>query len=290
MEDLKGKVAFVTGGASGIGLAMARALLAEGMKVAIADVDEAALERAEAVLAGANSELLAVQLDVTDRAMFRRCVDDVEAALGPIQVLCNNAGVFRGGALDDVDYHDWDWQLGVNLGGVVNGVQTLAARMRERGLPGHIVNTASMAGISAAAGMGIYNTSKFAVVGLSEALRQDLAPHGIGVSVLCPGLVRTPIREAFLDDMSAHAGASAQRAAIGDLAEGATIEPEAVAELVVRGIRRDQLYLFPHAEMQLAAAARAEAIQQAFGELDPERLAAMAGFAAGLAGAHTGDG
>lgn len=288
MEELGGRVAFVTGGGSGIGLAIARALLAEGVKVAVADVDDSALERAEAVLAGANAEFLAVGLDVTDRAAYARCVDEVESALGPIQVLCNNAGVFRGAALDQVSYEDWDWQLGINLGGVINGVQTLVARMRERGLPGHIVNTASMAGISASGGMGIYNTSKFAVVGMSEALRQDLAPHGIGVSVLCPGLVRTPIRETFLDDMSAQAGASDRREKIAELSEATTVEPEAVAQLVVHGIRANQLYLFPHPEMGLAAAARAEAIMQAFGEMDESRLAAMASFAAGLASRESG--
>ena len=110
-------------------------------------------------------------------------------------MLCNNAGVYRGGSLDAVTYEDWDWVMGVNVGGVVNGLQTMVQRMRDHGEGGHIVNTASMAGVVSSPGLGVYNASKFAVVGMSEALKTDLEPHGIGVSVLCPGMVRTRILE-----------------------------------------------------------------------------------------------
>jgi len=174
MRDLTGKNAFITGGASGIGFAMAQAFLNEVMNVAIADVDAEALSRAKAALSGSNARVLAVQLDVTNRAQYEEVVRQVEAELGNIHVLCNNAGVYRGGALDAVTYADWDWVMGVNVGGVINGLQTVLARMERHGEGGHIVNTASMAGVSTSPGLGVYNASKFAVVGLSEALRKDL--------------------------------------------------------------------------------------------------------------------
>ena len=171
MKDLQGKTAFITGGASGIGFAMAQAFLAEGMQVAIADVDEAALAEASAQLAGSNARVLAVQLDVTDRDQYKAVADQVEAELGAIHVVCNNAGVYRGGTMDAVTYEDWDWVMGVNVGGVVNGLQTLIHRVQRHGEGGHIVNTASMAGVTTSPGLGVYNASKFAVVGMSEALR-----------------------------------------------------------------------------------------------------------------------
>ena len=195
MQELTGKNAFITGGASGIGFAMAQAFLNEGMNVVIADVDAEALAKAKAALSGSNARVLAVQLDVTDRAQYEAIARKVTAELGNVHVLCNNAGVYRGGALDSVTYADWDWVMGVNVGGVINGLQTFLSRMQKHGEGGHVVNTASMAGVTTSPGLGIYNTSKFAVVGMSEALRKDMAPHGIGVSVLCPGMVRTRILE-----------------------------------------------------------------------------------------------
>ena len=289
MMDLQGKTAFVTGGASGIGLALARAFIDEGMRVVIADVDETALRTAEAALAGTNSELMAVQLDVTDREQFAHVADAVEARFGPVHVVCNNAGVYRGGTLDQVSYADWDWIMGVNVGGVVNGVQTFVKRMQAHGQGGHIVNTASMAGMLTSGGLGVYNASKFAVVGLSEALRTDLAASGIGVSVLCPGMVRTRILESErtrpvdLADNSADAEAAARaHSEIMQMAMQTGIDPHVVARMVVDAIRANQLYVFPHAEFRDAAAARFSAIIDSFGEPDPERLAAQAEHMAGL--------
>ena len=148
MEDLAGKNAFITGGANGIGFAMAKALLNEGMNVVIADVDDKALLAASQALDGANAKVMAVQLDVTDREQYAAVADQVEAELGPIHVLCNNAGVYRGGSMDQVTYEDWDWVMGVNVGGVVNGLQSFIKRMQVHGEGDHIVNTASMAGIT----------------------------------------------------------------------------------------------------------------------------------------------
>ena len=289
METLSGRNALITGGASGIGFAMAQALLNEGVNVAIADVDGNALARAHEALAGSNARVMALTLDVTDRTRFAAVADAVEAELGNIHLFCNNAGVYRGGSLDAVTYQDWDWVLGVNLGGVVNGVQTLVGRMKAHGEGGHIVNTASMAGVAPSPGLGVYNTSKFAVVGLSEALRLDLEPHGIGVSVLCPGMVRTGIlesertRPAALEVTDAEAKAAAEaHSNVMNLAMNAGIEASEVAELVVAGIRENQLYLFPHPELKASVETRAETMLDAFGEASPERLAAQEAFLAEL--------
>ncbi len=289
MQDLQGKTAFVTGGANGIGFALARAFISEGMRVVIADVDQDALAAAEQALAGANTEVMAIQLDVTDRNQFAAVADAVEARFGKVHVVCNNAGVYRGGTLDQVTYADWDWIMGVNVGGVVNGVQTFVSRIQAHGEGGHIVNTASMAGMITSPGLGVYNASKFAVVGLSEALRTDLASSNIGVSVLCPGMVKTRIlesertrpKELEPDEKNAETAAKAHSAMM-HMAMQTGIEPEVVAQKVVDAIKANQLYVFPHAEFRDAAAARFTSIVESFGEPDADRLTAQAEFMAGL--------
>jgi len=285
MENLEGKTAFITGGANGIGLAMAKAFLAEGMNVAIADVDEEALADAEAVLRGSNAEVRTYQLDVTDRAQYASVADQVEADLGPVHLVCNNAGVYRGGAMDSVTFEDWDWVMGVNVGGVINGVQTWIQRIKGHGQGGHIVNTASMAGMVTSPGLGVYNTSKFAVVGLSEALREDLAESGIGVSVLCPGMVHTRILDSERtrpesltpEDEGAEAAAQAH-SEVMHMAMNAGIPAEEVAQLVVDGVRQNLMYLFPHPELKASTELRVQAILDAFGEADPERVRAQEEF------------
>ena len=289
MEDLQGKTAFITGGANGIGLAMAKAFLAEGMKVAIADVDQQALADAEAALRGSNAEVRGYQLDVTDRNQYAAVADQVEADLGPVHLVCNNAGVYRGGTMDSVTYEDWDWVMGVNVGGVINGVQTWIRRIKAHGQGGHIVNTASMAGMVTSPGLGVYNTSKFAVVGLSEALREDLAESGIGVSVLCPGMVNTRILESERtrpdsftpQDEGAEAAAQAH-SQVMHMAMNAGIPAEEVAQLVVEGVRQNLMYLFPHPELKASTEQRVQAILDAFGEADPERVKAQEQFLASL--------
>ena len=226
---------------------------------------------------------------MTDRAQYAAVAEEAWAHFGAIHVLCNNAGVYRGGSLDQVTYADWDWVLGVNVGGVVNGLQTLLPRMRASGEAGHIVNTASMAGIVTSPGLGVYNASKFAVVGLSESLKQELAETPLGVSVLCPGMVRTAILqsertrpEAFDVTERAAQDAAAAHNQVMQLAMNTAIEPAEVGELVVRGIREDRFYLFPHPEFKGAAQARASELLAAFGEPDPERMAQQAAFMADL--------
>jgi Short-chain alcohol dehydrogenase of unknown specificity len=202
-----------------------------------------------------------------------------------VHVLCNNAGVYRGGALDAVTYADWDWVMGVNVGGVINGLQTFLSRMRKHGEGGHVVNTASMAGVTTSPGLGVYNTSKFAVVGMSEALRKDMEPHGIGVSVLCPGMVRTRILESertrpaqFDVKEQAAQAAAAAHSEMMNLAMNTGIDPADVADLVVQGIKTNQFYLFPHPEMKDAAQQRVGELLDSFGEADPERVAAQERF------------
>ncbi|MEE4362222.1 MAG: SDR family NAD(P)-dependent oxidoreductase [Pseudomonadales bacterium] len=290
MRELAGRVAFITGGGSGLGLAMAEAFAGAGMKIVIADVDASALAAAEAHFQGQNVPVLALQLDVTDRAAFDAAAQEAVDAFGAIHVLCNNAGVYRGGRLDAVTHQDWDWVLGVNVGGVVNGLQAVLPHIKAAGEGGHVVNTASMAGIVGMAGLGVYNASKFAVVGLSEALRGDLAETGIGVSVLCPGMVRTRIlesernRPADLAPGSAEAEAAAQaQAALMNMAMATGIDAAEVGQIVVDGVREDRFWLFTHPEMKELAAQRAAEQLDAFGEVPPERAEMLAALQASLA-------
>ena len=247
MKDVEGKVAFVTGGGSGVGLGMAKAFLDAGMKVAIADIRADHLDTATAELDG---DVHAIQLDVTDREAFARAADETEQVLGNVHVLCNNAGINLFNDVADATYQDWDWVLGVNLGGVVNGVVTFVPRIKAHGERGHIVNTASMAAFVAGPGAGIYTTAKFAVHGLSDALRWSLRPHGIGVSMVCPGLVKSKIyesdlvRPAELSTDVTPADAEFMRILPG--LHEAGMEPDEIGEKVLRAIRQNDFYVFTH--------------------------------------------
>jgi len=247
MQDVEGKVAFITGGGSGVGLGMAKTFVGAGMKVAIADVREDHLEAASAELGG---DVLAIRLDVTDRAAFARAAVETERALGDVHVLCNNAGINLFNDISEATYQDWDWVLGVNLGGVVNGVVTFVPRIKAHGEGGHVVNTASMAAFIAGPGAGIYTTAKFAVHGLSDALRWSLLPHGIGVSMVCPGLVKSKIyesdliRPAELSTDVTPADAEFMRILPG--LHEAGMEPEVIGEKVLQAIRRNDFYVFTH--------------------------------------------
>ena len=196
MKDLAGRTAFVTGGANGVGIGLVRQLLNEGCKVAIADIRQDSIDKALASLD--NREVMGVQLDVASRDGFKAAADEVEAKFGPVSILCNNAGVNLFQPIEESSFDDWDWLLGVNLHGVINGVMTFVPRMVARVKAGeqkggYVVNTASMAAFLAAGTPGIYNTTKFAVRGLSESLHYSLLQYEIGVSVLCPGLVKSYI-------------------------------------------------------------------------------------------------
>jgi NAD(P)-dependent dehydrogenase (short-subunit alcohol dehydrogenase family) len=192
MQDLNGRMAFVTGGASGIGLGMARAFASAGMVLALADRDDEALERATAELSKV-TKTVGYHLDVSDRALYAEVADRAEADLGPVTVLCNNAAAGVEVPITRISYEIWDAQLNVTLGGQVNGVQTFVPRMIERGAGGHIVDTSSQAGLAVSHGgrKFAYNMAKFGIAGLTEALRLVLEPYGIGVTLLAPGYVNT---------------------------------------------------------------------------------------------------
>src|SRR5215472_11781310 len=196
MRELVDKAAFVTGGASGIGLALGRAFAEAGCKVMLADIEEAALDAAVASLEGSGPEIQGVVCDVADPASVEAAAEATFSAFGKVHILCNNAGVGARGGIDHIALDNWRWVIDVNLMGVVNGVCAFLPHMRAHGEGGHIVNTASIAGmINRFHGFHPYAATKFAVVGMSEGLAVELKPFGIGVSVLCPGVVRTNILE-----------------------------------------------------------------------------------------------
>ena len=276
MKQVRGKVAFITGAASGMGLAMARSLAAAGMKVVAADVEADALARVEEEFTSSNTEIMTIQVDVTDREAMARAAQATVERFGKVHVLVNNAGVGVGGRLDDMSYNDWDWVLGVNLDGVVNGLQSFVKLIESHGEGGHIVNTASMAGHLAVPGLGIYNASKFAVVAISETLRTDLADKDIGVSVLCPGVVNTRIFEAGRnrpDALKADGDTEDLASALiggPDAAErmeqllASALDPALVGDMVLHAIRENELYIFTHPDMEAAVNARAAGISEAF--------------------------
>lgn len=247
MKDVQGKVAFITGGASGIGFGMARAFLAAGMRVIMADASRSNLDDAAQQMRGKPGEFHFMRLDVTDRPAMARAADEAERLLGPVDVLCNNAGTGTGPGARDAGYADWDHMMGINLGGVINGIVTFLPRMRARAQGGHIVNTASMAGIVPLPDPGtIYTTSKFAVRGLSESLRLTLAQDGIGVSVLCPGLTLTRILDEARKAMQA--GGADEISAGFVKAQKFAMDPLIVGQAVLDAIRRNDAFVLPHAE------------------------------------------
>ncbi len=252
MKDVTGKVAFITGGASGVGFGMAKVFSSAGMKVVIADIRQEHLDEAMRSFKGA--QVHPIRLDVTDRAALARAADETERVFGKVHIVCNNAGINLFTDIGTATYDDWDWIMGVNLGGVINGVQTFIPRIKRHKEGGHIVNTASMASFVVGPAAGIYTTSKFAVRGLTEALRWSLMPHGIGVSVLCPGLVKSAIyksesiRPAHLSkDASVMSPEFLKQL---QLVHEAGMQPEEVGEKVLRAIRANEFYIFPMPEFK----------------------------------------
>ena len=275
MRDVRGRTAFITGGASGMGLAMARSFTKAGMKVVVADVEQAALDAVQAEFEAANVEFLVLRVDVTDRDGMEAAAAETEGRFGKVHVLCNNAGVAVGGAIDRMAYNDWDWVVGVNLGGVVNGIQAFVPRIKAHGEGGHIVNTASMAGHLAIPGLSVYTATKFAVVGMSETMRADLAAQDIGVSVLCPGVVNTNIftsernrpKDLPGTDLALLADADAspaEQAVRLEELRASALEPAVVGDMVLHAIREDEFYIFSHPEFKAMADARQEEMAGAY--------------------------
>ncbi|MBN1833150.1 MAG: SDR family NAD(P)-dependent oxidoreductase [Deltaproteobacteria bacterium] len=281
MKEVNGKTAFITGGASGIGLGMAKAFVSAGMRVVIADLRKDHLDEAMAFFGSTGQSVHPIALDVADRDAMERAAIEAEGVFGPIHILCNNAGVNIIGPLDQAGFEDWDWLLSVNLGGVINGLVTFIPRMKAHEQGGHIVNTSSIAGIVAGPGNGIYSATKFAIRGLSESLRYDLAPHAIGVSVLCPGTVATNLHQSEENRPDRYIGAAdnilrEKRSLTGRLFKQVLptgMDPVEVGEKVLRGICNNEFYIMSHPEFK-------EEFQESFDEiiaalpdepLDPQR-------------------
>jgi NAD(P)-dependent dehydrogenase (short-subunit alcohol dehydrogenase family) len=252
MDDFAGRVVIVTGGGSGIGAALARAFAAERARLVLADVDAAAMTTIAGELERTGTEVLCVPTDVGEREQVE-ALAAAAARFGGIDVLCNNAGVGIFGDIASATHNDWAYTMRVNFWGVVHGIEAFVPRLLAQGRGGHIVNTASMAGLIGMQWLGVYCASKFAVVGLTEALHRELGPRGIGVSVLCPMIVRTNI-DANSDRLRPAAFRDAAPSPVpGGTAPpmaGGVIEAETVAARVLRGIRRGDLYVFTHPEQR----------------------------------------
>ena len=268
MTDVQDRTAFITGGANGIGLGIARAFAKAGARIAIVDLDEAALDRAKAELS-ASTDVAAFKLDVRDRSEYARIADSVESKLGPVSLLFNNAGVAGGAAASKMTYEMWDWGIGINLVGVINGIQTFLPRMVERRNGGHIVNTASGAGLVEAGAGVLYHTAKFGVVGLSEALRTELAANAIGVSVLCPGPVATGIIDNTRRTQPGVNASAPLEPAVRQRLDSSRrfleggVSPDAVGEMVLRVVRDNGLYIHTDRMVMPLIEARTKALLDA---------------------------
>jgi NAD(P)-dependent dehydrogenase (short-subunit alcohol dehydrogenase family) len=269
MQDLAGKTAFVTGGASGIGLGIAKALNKAGMKVVIADIRQDHLDEAVAELGG-GEDVLALKLDVTDRAAFAAAADAAEARFGKIHLLVANAGIGVVGPVELASYGDWDWSTSVNLGGVINGVVTIQPRILAHGEGGHIVSTASMSGLMPHPGAVIYTTTKAAVIGMMEAMRGELEGRGVICSAFCPGAVATNIQESgkTRPDKYADTGyAESDKRRQGSANFGHLfMTREEVGERVREGIEGDELFICTHKEFLDGVTERAAAMVAAIPE------------------------
>jgi NAD(P)-dependent dehydrogenase (short-subunit alcohol dehydrogenase family) len=274
MEELRGKVAVVTGAASGIGLAVCHRAAAEGMRVVLADIEPAPLEAAAEQLAQGGAEVLAVVTDVSEGASVEHLRDRAVEHFGAVHLVHNNAGVSVGGTLWEVPEADWRWVLGVNLWGVVHGIRAFVPIMIEQG-GGHVVNTASLAGLISPPLLGPYNATKHAVVTISETLLKDLrlVGAGVGVSVLCPGFVRTAISDSDRNRPAwapPHAEARVQELAdVGKQLNAAGIDPAEVASAVFDAVQEDRFYVFTHPETKPAVAHR---MHDLLDERTPEAL------------------
>ncbi len=279
MRDVEGKVAFITGGDSGIGLGIARAFTDAGMKVVITYRTRSHLDEAMKLLAGAAERVHAINLDVTDRAAMEKAAAETVQVFGKVHVLVNNAGVAVIGGLAHASYEDWDWAMSVNAGGVFNGVRTFLPRIQAQGEGGQVVSVSSLAGLLGHAPAGVYTASKFAVVGMMEALRAELVDANIGVTVFCPGIVNTNIGSSA---RNRPAGAAAAAGAAPRVDPGFKMDPAMMAEMqkamseshgvppgmdpldagqrVLRGVRNNDLYVLTTPEFAPEFAARGEAI------------------------------
>jgi NAD(P)-dependent dehydrogenase (short-subunit alcohol dehydrogenase family) len=272
MKDLAGKTAFVTGAASGVGLGIATALAHAGAKVMLCDIEETALAKAVEGMKQTNADVDGVKADVSLKAELKAAAETTIGRYGKVHILVNNAGVGGGGPYGAWTDKGWEWTLGVNLMGVVWGIEIFGPLIEQHGEGGHIVSTASIAGLISGGGIQ-YNVSKYGVVALSEGLRSELAPRGIGASVLCPGFVRTQIMDFWRNQPERFGRIPTDRLAAIRASEpfkmmeqrvSNGIDPFYVGELVREGIENDWPYIFTDVEFESLIEARFAAIKRGF--------------------------
>ncbi len=285
MKKVRGKVAFITGGGSGIGLGMAKAFAANGMKIIIADIRQDALDEAMDYFQKTKYKVYPIRLDVTDRKAYAEAADKAESVFGKVHVLVNNAGVGAGGLMQDATFNDWDFVMGVNVTGVINGIVTFLPRMRKHGEECHVLATSSSGGIFAVGGAGIYCASKYAVAGIMESLATDLQGTNINVSVYFPGPVQSnlPITSNMLrpehlknegqPQMPPPQNGRPQRPPFD---QSVFMDPVEVGERVLRGIKRGDLFIMTHPEFTDGIKARNKALLRSIpNELPDEKRHAM---------------
>lgn len=267
MENFTDKVAVITGGASGIGLAVATQLAAAGCRLVLADIEADSLSKAADSLGGDRERVMTCVTDVSQRDAVMSLADAAYAQFGQVDIVMNNAGVAVFGDAQDMTHHDWAWTIDVNLWGPINGVEAFVPRMIEQGTGGHVLFTASFAGLVANRALAAYNVTKAAVVALAESLRKDVREQGIGVSVLCPMRVESRIDYSARNRPPERGGPQANRTYTEEelsALEGRMLPVEPVATLVLDAIRNNQLYIHTHREAAEYFARRAARINDAF--------------------------
>ena len=273
MKEVRNKVAFITGGASGVGLGMAKVFIKAGMKVVIADIRQDFLDTAMNEFKN-KENIHAIKLDITDREAMAEAAEETIRVFGKVHILCNNAGINLFKTIEDSTYEDWDWVIDVNLNAVFNGVHTFVPKIQSHGEGGHIVNTASMAAFVAGPTAGIYTATKFAVRGLSESLRLSLAQHNIGVSVLCPGLVKSQIYKSeqirpqhlFGDAYDVDTEFMERLEQVHEMG----MDPVEIGEKVLRGIKQNDLFILSHPDHKEEVRELCDEIIAAFPDEEPE--------------------
>jgi NAD(P)-dependent dehydrogenase (short-subunit alcohol dehydrogenase family) len=271
MDTISGKVAVVTGGASGIGFATARALAGKGAKLVIADIEASALNNAVAELSSSGAKAEGVMCDVADLASVQNLARQAFSKMGAVHILFNNAGVALGGHLVNMKHADWEWILKVDLWGPIHGVEAFLPRMIEQKQGGQILFTSSIAGLVPTEGLGVYSVAKYGVVALAETLRREVRQHNIGVSVLCPLRVDTNIgtseRNRTADFGSAASSPRPQPQASSNIVmAGEVMRPDDVATVVVEAILANRLYILPHDDSRELIRRRFQRIDATFDE------------------------
>ncbi len=265
MKDLKGKTAFITGGASGLGLSMAQAFVRQGMNVMIADIDEASLGAAEEDLVAIGGKVDSTICDVADRASIKAAAQHTIDAFGKVHIVCNNAGIGVVGPIGTIAEKDWDWIFDVNLKGVIAGTEIFLPLIESHGEGGHFVNTGSMSSLVVREGREPYAATKFAILALSEGWQIQLEERNIGISVLCPGYVRTRIGESGRARQEKYGGPKElPKQTKGLPSLNGALDPEVVGERVVEAIKANELYIITHPEMKPVVEARCARLLRAF--------------------------